>query len=139
MKNDSIWKQMARGMDQAYKRRAEFKNGKIAGPGSLFVLIPDDPRPPGRHRIKPGAGLMSEHFDRISLDVLGRKMKLISGAESMCRGWMLDYPFIERPYFHFSVPLVECRKCRYYLKRNKTRFGYPVCGHINEWIYEGVE
>lgn len=128
MKPDNIFKQMSRAFDTIRKREKEFKNGRIAKT-SLFVLVPHETRPVGRHRIKPGPGPLLECVDIIQIDVLGRKIKMVAGTASRCRGFMMSYPFIEKPYFHFSVPINDCRKCRYYIKKNR-RFNYPVCGII---------
>jgi len=127
MRSGNIFKQMSTAFDTIRKREIEFKNGRIDGKTSLFVLVPDETRPPGRYRIKSGPGLLLECSDLIYLDVLGRKIQMVSGTASRCRGFMFDYPFIERPYFHFSVPTSDCRKCMYYIKKNQSLFNYPVC------------
>ena len=127
----NILKQISRALDAIRKREIEFKNGRIDGKTALFVLVPDETRPPGHHRIKSGPGSFLECMDIIRLDVLGRKIKMVSGTASRCRGFMMDYPFIERPYLHFSVPINICRKCKYYIKRNRSLFNYPVCGIVN--------
>jgi hypothetical protein len=122
---------MARGFDTIRKREIEFAMGRIDNSAALFMLVPEETRPPGRYHIKSGPGTLSECTDFICLDVLGRKIKRVSGDASRCRGYMFDFPFIEKPYFHFLVPIGICRKCCYYRKKNQTRYNYPVCGVIN--------